>query len=188
MRDGTTRAAQTSKGFWIPADVKEHLDELVIARVQSQGMIISDLIFRCLGYAVANGLNKGRQARRRGRHKDSVQIMVMIKNDAVKMLKDYCELSGETMSATVTRLIRVAEIDPVFDIQQVRAALDRPEEQRRWKADRKKSKEQDEQELAKYGKLLRHFKPDSSEYWNEVFRRRIHAELEEELGKPLDYM
>ena len=126
LKDRTTRQAQTSKGFWIPAAVKEHLDQLVIDRMQSQGHVISDQIYRCLSCAVHRQDNKGRQARRRGRHKDSVQIVVMIKNSAVTLLKDYCKLTGETMSATVTRLIKVAAIDTGFDRYQAQAALNKP--------------------------------------------------------------
>ena len=90
LRDGTTRQAQTSKGFWIPAAMKEHLDQLVIDRMQSQGHVISDQIYRCLSGAVRRQDNKGRQARRRGRHKDSVQIVVMVRRN-LKLFVMRCD-------------------------------------------------------------------------------------------------
>lgn len=187
LRDGTTRQAETSKGFWIPAAVKEHLDQLVIDRMQSQGHVISDQIYRCLSGAVHRQDNRGRQARRRGRHKDSVQIVVMIKNSAVTLLKDYCKLTGETMSATVTRLIKVAAIDTGFDCSQARAALNKPLVERARAASNQRQAELDKEEMDKYGSLLRHYKHDSPAYWDQVFQRQIHAELEEELGRPLDF-
>ena len=181
LKDGTTRPAQTVKGFWVSPEVKQHLDELVIERVQSQGQIISDLITRCLGQALKKQSKKGRRARRPGRNKDAIQITVLIKNSALKMLQQYRELSGETMSAIVSSLILSAKIEPVLDDIAARAHFDRNEE-------RQKQKESDEQEIAKYGQLLRLLKTRVSKeaYQMEKMQRKIHEELEDEHG-PLDY-
>ena len=91
------------------------------------------------------------------------------------------------MSATVTRLIKVAAIDTGFDRYQAQAALNKPLVERARAASNKRQAELDKEEMDKYGSLLRHYEHDSPAYWDQVFQRQIHAELEEELGRPLDF-
>ena len=126
LGNGQTRQARSSKTFRIEPEMKEHLDKLTIDRVQTQGEVISDLIFRCLSYAVENQ-KKGRQAKKRDRNVESVRICVLLKNRAVETLEEYCKLTGNTRSATVSRLIKVASLEPVLDHYAANALFTREE-------------------------------------------------------------
>lgn len=126
LGNGKTRQARTSKSFRIEPEMKDHLTKLTIDRVQTQGEVISDLIFRCLSYAVENQ-KKGRQANKRDRNVESVRICVLLKNGAVETLEEYCKLTGNTRSATVNRLIKVASLEPVLDHLAANALFSREE-------------------------------------------------------------
>ena len=115
------------KTFRIEASMKDHLTQLTIDRVQTQGEIISDLILRCLSYAVNNGQHQGRKAKRKDRSVDTVMISVVLSASAASTLDAYCEMTGNGKSATVNRLIKVASLDPVLDAAAARALFSRKE-------------------------------------------------------------
>ena len=119
------------KTFKIEAAMKEHLTQLTIDRVQTQGQIISDLIQRCLSYAVEYGKG-GRHAKRKDRNVDTVRICVPLSSAAVKTLEEYCKLTGASRSSTVNRLIKAASLDPVLDVAAANALFTRKERHEDW--------------------------------------------------------